>query len=568
MARLQPYGDVFRCLMGDGKADTLGSMPRAMRVEYPGAIYHVMDRGDRREDIFVNDVDRQDLLKTLAEACLATAIRPSLHGQGAPSRARHSTFCVPQRSSRPASGLQIGENCSLTPPPSLWQGRAMLGETKNQFSLTRGGNGRGKKSKPISMMRFEVWLFLSLACMASAIASIRIQAAEYLLTALQTPPGVNRSYGYAINNQGQAVGNYLAPSLVTRAFIYSGGAMTDLGALGVSGANACSVNDYGQVAGFSASSNNFGFTRGFLYENGSLTDLGALINTISYGYGINNRKQIVGNSFYGPGGGRAFLWANGGMSELGVLAEGITSAAYAINDNGLVVGQSDTTGDAHRAFLYSGQGMLNLGTLPGGDESSATAINLHGQVVGWSSTTTGKRAFLWSQGTGMINLGSLTGGATGATGINKHGQVVGWEQRTNGLLSAFIWTEQAGMRDLNDLLTPNTGWRAEIARGINDFGQVIGEGSYLNGNTRAVLLSPVFTNLNVYPTHLSAGTGFRLAITGPAEQPCQILGSGNPVIPLSQWTVLATGPLTNGFWYFSDSQSQGLSRRFYLVRGQ
>jgi hypothetical protein len=28
-------------------------MPRAMRVEYPGAIYHVMDRGDRREDIFI-----------------------------------------------------------------------------------------------------------------------------------------------------------------------------------------------------------------------------------------------------------------------------------------------------------------------------------------------------------------------------------------------------------------------------------------------------------------------------------------------------------------------------------
>jgi hypothetical protein len=27
-------------------------MPRAMRVEYPGAIYHVMDRGDRQEDIF------------------------------------------------------------------------------------------------------------------------------------------------------------------------------------------------------------------------------------------------------------------------------------------------------------------------------------------------------------------------------------------------------------------------------------------------------------------------------------------------------------------------------------
>ncbi len=50
-------------------------MPRAMRVEYPGAIYHVMDRGDRREDIFVNDVDRQDLVKTLAEACEKTGWR-------------------------------------------------------------------------------------------------------------------------------------------------------------------------------------------------------------------------------------------------------------------------------------------------------------------------------------------------------------------------------------------------------------------------------------------------------------------------------------------------------------
>jgi hypothetical protein len=28
-------------------------MPRAMRVEYPGAIYQVMDCGDRREDIFI-----------------------------------------------------------------------------------------------------------------------------------------------------------------------------------------------------------------------------------------------------------------------------------------------------------------------------------------------------------------------------------------------------------------------------------------------------------------------------------------------------------------------------------
>src|SRR5688500_9875161 len=48
-------------------------MPRQMRVQYPGAIYHVMSRGDRREDIYLDDVDRQDFLKTLAEACQKTA---------------------------------------------------------------------------------------------------------------------------------------------------------------------------------------------------------------------------------------------------------------------------------------------------------------------------------------------------------------------------------------------------------------------------------------------------------------------------------------------------------------
>jgi REP element-mobilizing transposase RayT len=47
-------------------------MPRALRVEYPGAIYHVMDRGDRQERIFLDEVDRQDFLKTLAEACQKT----------------------------------------------------------------------------------------------------------------------------------------------------------------------------------------------------------------------------------------------------------------------------------------------------------------------------------------------------------------------------------------------------------------------------------------------------------------------------------------------------------------
>ncbi|MCX6957524.1 MAG: transposase, partial [Verrucomicrobiae bacterium] len=45
-------------------------MPRQLRIEYAGAIYHVMNRGDQGEDIFFDDHDQRSFLKTLGEACV------------------------------------------------------------------------------------------------------------------------------------------------------------------------------------------------------------------------------------------------------------------------------------------------------------------------------------------------------------------------------------------------------------------------------------------------------------------------------------------------------------------
>ena len=47
-------------------------MPRCVRLEYAGAVYHVMCRGDRREAIFLADGDRELFLATLAEMCART----------------------------------------------------------------------------------------------------------------------------------------------------------------------------------------------------------------------------------------------------------------------------------------------------------------------------------------------------------------------------------------------------------------------------------------------------------------------------------------------------------------
>jgi putative transposase len=43
-------------------------MARPLRIEFPGAVYHVTSRGDRREPIFVDDEDRQALLGVVAQA--------------------------------------------------------------------------------------------------------------------------------------------------------------------------------------------------------------------------------------------------------------------------------------------------------------------------------------------------------------------------------------------------------------------------------------------------------------------------------------------------------------------
>jgi REP element-mobilizing transposase RayT len=42
-------------------------MARKLRVEYPGAVYHVVNRGKRREPIFRDDADRQRFVNTLAK---------------------------------------------------------------------------------------------------------------------------------------------------------------------------------------------------------------------------------------------------------------------------------------------------------------------------------------------------------------------------------------------------------------------------------------------------------------------------------------------------------------------
>lgn len=82
-------------------------MARKVRVEFEGALYHVMCRGDRRENIFEDDSDRARFLETLAQVCQRTGWR--IHAYVLMSNHYHWLLETPQANL--VAGMRWFQSC-------------------------------------------------------------------------------------------------------------------------------------------------------------------------------------------------------------------------------------------------------------------------------------------------------------------------------------------------------------------------------------------------------------------------------------------------------------------------
>jgi probable HAF family extracellular repeat protein len=305
-------------------------------------------------------------------------------------------------------------------------------------------------------------------------ASLHTGFASYSITDLG--PGNT----YSINNLGQVI-----VSNGSMSYVWDNGQKTP-----INGSNiAFQINNLGQVAGFFAENSG---DRAYLWENGQRTDLGTFGGLSSSANGINDAGQIIGVYYTAQDKFNPFLWQDGTMTNLGNL--GFNGGAMGVNNQGQVVGYSGLVFGITHAFKWENGNISDLGTLPGHNGSIAYDINDLGQAVGSSSNSLTQQiqAVLWSNGN-IIELGNLGGNISTAVDINNKGQVAGFGNTNNsdGLSHAFIW-EDGNIADLNSLIPADSDLLLQVVSGINDRGQIVGQGiNRSTGKNHGFLLNPI-----------------------------------------------------------------------------
>jgi len=270
---------------------------------------------------------------------------------------------------------------------------------------------------------------------------------------LGTLPGGYESQANGINDLGQVSGwasngtpdpySSLGWGTQARSFIWQNGVMTDIGTLGGPDAVSATLNAVGQITGESYTNSTLNPATGtptlhpFLWQNGHMRDLGSLGGTVGFANSLNNAGEVVGwSTMAGDQTSHPFLWDGTKLIDLGTLG-GDNATANWINDAGAITGIADLPDGTHHAFLWKNGHMSDLPPADNAPCSNANVIDDPGDVVGNITDCQGTElaAVLWSGGH-AYDLNTLVAPSAlqliSAEYINSQGEIVGHGVLPNG----------------------------------------------------------------------------------------------------------------------------------------
>jgi uncharacterized membrane protein len=292
---------------------------------------------------------------------------------------------------------------------------------------------------------------------------------QYTVVALPFKPA-------SINEAGQIAGT----TAEHRAAVWSRkyGLRSFVVPVGFDSSEATAINGAGHVAGTA-------YDRG-LTKHQALRIANDVVTVLSgvqsRAYAISDSDAVAGESMVlAKPNVEAVVWEEGLMRAMGECCGG---AASGVNSNGDVIGRIYDEQGRFRAFLWTrADGLKRIG--PPNRYSSAIAINKRGRII----VAAFPEVYLYS--TGNLNRLVLSPKyPSQARAINDCDVIVGSYGPYADAARAFVWEESVGFRDLNSLISADSGWKLEKAVGINDRGEIVGTGDSRGTEDSGYLLIP------------------------------------------------------------------------------
>jgi len=251
---------------------------------------------------------------------------------------------------------------------------------------------------------------------------------------------------------------------------------------------AYDINNTGAFVG-----NTWATGHAFLHSDEGIININDFVDTSQFSssvaWGINNHNEFVGGLYTStsPSTAVPFVFENQSVSTIDVCSSEMTSGvALEINDNGSIVGFCISNNFQQDFTFVRYQGETRVLAFEGLNNVVGMDINDHDVMVGSYTTSDNEvHGFTFNlQNEEFKDLGAFGGYVM--MDINNQGVVIITGEKDNS-----IYHPQSGLKKLEDIVDLSAWSSIQDINGLNEKGQIVGNGFTADGQKRGFILNPL-----------------------------------------------------------------------------